>query len=155
MKRLLDHLDFDSALQLAGLPRLGSNRGYPPEQLIIQFMLSIWCGANRFEHTEVTRHDPVLKRLFGFKNMANFKAIMRLFRKFSQADNERIANSLYHWQFQQFGIDGLTLDLDSTVMTRYGVQEGTARGYNPSKPGRVSHHPLMAFVADTRMIANC
>ena len=154
MKRLLDHLDFDSALQLASLPRPGSNRGYPPEQLIVQFMLSIWCGANRFEHTEVTRHDPVLKRLFGFKRMANFKAIMRLFRKFSQADNERIANSLYHWQFQQLGIDGLTLDLDSTVMTRYGTQEGTARGYNPSKPGRVSHHPLMAFVADTRMIAN-
>ena len=155
MKRLLDHLDFDSALQLAGLPQPGSNRGYPPAQLIVQFMLSIWCGANRFEHTEVTRHDPVLKRLFGFKRMANFKAIMRLFRKFTQADNERIANILYSWQFSQLGIDGLTLDLDSTVMTRDGTQEGTARGYNPSKPGRVSHHPLMAFVADTRMIANC
>lgn len=155
MKRLLDHMDFDSALKLAELPQPGSNRGYRPEQLIIQFMLSIWCGANRFEHTEVTRHDPVLKRLFGFKHMANFKAIMRLFRKFTQADNERIANTLYSWQFGQLGIDGLTLDLDSTVMTRYGVQEGTARGYNHSKPGRVSHHPLMAFVSDTRMIANC
>ena len=155
MKRLLDYMNFDAALKLAELPQPGSNRGYRPEQLVIQFMLSIWCGANRFEHTEVTRHDPVLKRLFGFKQMANFKAIMRLFRKCSQADNERIANTLYSWQFSQLGIDGLTLGLDSTVMTRYGVQEGTARGYNPSKPGRVSHHPLMAFVADTRMIANC
>lgn len=155
MKCLLDHLDFDSALQLAALPQPGSNRGYPPEQLIVQFMLSIWCGANRFEHGEVTRHDPVLKRLFGFKRMANFKATMRLFRKFSQADNERVANTLYNWQFHQLAIGGLTLDLDSTVMTRYGTQEGAVRGYNPSKPGRVSHHPLMAFVADTRMVANC
>ncbi|MFO0216797.1 MAG: transposase, partial [Burkholderiales bacterium] len=49
-----------------------------------------------------------------------------------------------------------TLDLDSTVMTRYGAQEGAARGYyNPAKRGRASHHPLMAFMADTRMIANC
>jgi hypothetical protein len=39
-------------------------------------------------------------------------------------------------------------------MTRYGQQEGAARGYNPRKPGRNSHHPLMAFVADIRMIAN-
>jgi hypothetical protein len=39
-------------------------------------------------------------------------------------------------------------------MTRYGVQEGVARGYNPIQPGRNSHHPLMAFVADTRMVAN-
>jgi len=57
--------------------------------------------------------------------------------------------------FGQIAINGLTLDLDSTVMTRYGTQEGSARGYNPSKRGRASHHPLMAFVADTRMIANC
>ncbi len=46
-------------------------------------------------------------------------------------------------------VDGLTLDLDSTVMTRYGNQEGVVRGYNPTKPGRPSHYPLMAFVADT------
>jgi hypothetical protein len=155
MKRLLDHLDFDTALRLAALPQPRSNRGYPPEQLILQFMLSIWCGANRFEHTEVTRHDPVLKRIFGFDKMANFKAIIRLFRKFSQVDNERIANSLYSWQFSQLGLDGVTLDLDSTVMTRHGMQQGAAKGYNPRKPGRLSHHPLMAFVADTRMIANC
>ena len=44
---------------------------------------------------------------------------------------------------------GVTLDLDSTVITRYGQQEGAARGYNPAEHGRVSHHPLMAFVADS------
>ena len=62
MKRMLDHLEFDAALSSAGLPQPKSNRGYRPEQLLTQFMLSIWCGANRFEHGEVTRHDPVLKR---------------------------------------------------------------------------------------------
>lgn len=118
-------------------------------------MLSVWCGANRFEQGEVTRHDPVLKRLFGFKRMANFKAVMRLFNKFTQGTNESVMDSLYQWMFGQIAINGLTLDLDSTVMTRYGTQEGAARGYNPSKRGRASHHPLMAFVADTRMIANC
>jgi hypothetical protein len=56
--------------------------GYRPEQIITQFMLSVWCGANRFEHGEVTRHDPVLRRLYGIARMANFKAVMRLFRKF-------------------------------------------------------------------------
>jgi hypothetical protein len=48
----------------------------------------------------------------------------------------------------------VTLDLDSTVMTRYGEQAGAVRGYNPNKRGRCSHHPLMAFVADTQMVAN-
>ncbi|MEQ1881546.1 MAG: IS1380 family transposase [Burkholderiales bacterium] len=155
MKRMLDHLDFEAALGASGLPQPGSNRGYRPEQLIVQFMLSVWCGANRFEHGEVTRHDPVLRRLFGFERMANFKAVTRLFRKFTQADNERVLSSVYRWLFGQLALDELTLDLDSTVMTRYGQQQGAARGYNPAKPGRASHHPLMAFVSDTRMVANC
>jgi Transposase DDE domain group 1 len=152
---MLDHLGFEAALKAADLPQSGSNRGYRPAQLITQFMLSVWCGANRFEHGEVSRHDQVLKRLFGFKRMANFKAIMRLFNKFIQATNESVMNNLYRWMFSQLSINGITLDLDSTVMTRYGAQQGATRGYNPAKRGRASHHPLMAFVADTRMIANC
>jgi hypothetical protein len=40
-------------------------------------------------------------------------------------------------------------------MTRYGGQIGAAKGYNPRQRGRLSHHPLMAFVADLRLIANC
>ena len=60
-------------------------------------MLSVWCGANRFEHTEVTRHDPVFKRVFGFERMTNFKAILRLFAKFTQGVNESVMDSLYRW----------------------------------------------------------
>lgn len=154
MKRMLDHMGFDAALAEAGLPPPGSNRGYAPEQLLTQFMLSVWCGANRFEHGEVTRHDPVLKRVFGIARMANFKAVMRLFRRFTQHTNEAVMDRLYGWMFDQIAIDGITLDVDSTVMTRYGQQDGSARGYNPAKRGRASHHPLMAFVAETRMVAN-
>lgn len=80
---------------------------------------------------------------------------MRLFGKFTQSTNESVMDSLYRWIFAQIAINGITLDLDSTVMTRYGAQQGAARGYNPAKRGRKSQHPLMAFVADTRMIANC
>lgn len=50
--------------------------------------------------------------------------------------------------------DNYTLDFDSTVMVREGNQEGAAKGYNPKRPGRLSHHPLLAFVSDVRMIAN-
>ncbi|MBK6593146.1 MAG: transposase [Burkholderiales bacterium] len=45
--------------------------------------------------------------------------------------------------------------MDSTVLTRWGSQiEGGAKGYNPKNKGRQSHHPLMAFVADWRLVAN-
>ena len=101
-------------------------------------MLSVWCSANRFENAEVTWHDPVLKDLFGIKTMANFNAIMRLLKRFTQQDNGRISYQMYRWLIYQLKLDGLTLDLDSSVMTRYGNQLGAARGYNPRKRGRPS-----------------
>jgi hypothetical protein len=155
IKRMLDHLDFQSVLSRCGLPAPGSNRAYPSEQLITQFMLSIWCGANRFEHCEVTRFDAALARIFGIERMANFKAITRLFSKFDQARNQHCFAVLYRWLFEQVGASNITLDLDSSVITRYGQPQGASKGYNARKPGRLSHHPLMAFVADSRMLANC
>lgn len=42
------------------------------------------------------------------------------------------------------------LVLDSHVAVRYGMkQAGAEKGYNPKKPGRASHHPLVAFLAET------
>jgi len=46
MKRLLDRIGFSSALEACELPQQRSNRGYSPIQLVVQFMLSVWCGAN-------------------------------------------------------------------------------------------------------------
>jgi hypothetical protein len=55
LKKMLDKMDFDSCLSGLDLPESSSNRGYRSNQLIKQFMTSVWCGANKFEHTEVTR----------------------------------------------------------------------------------------------------
>lgn len=155
MSRMLQRIGFLAALGRLQLPRQGSNRGYAPEQLIEQFLVSVWCGANRFEHLEVTRYDEAIRKIFGYKRMAGHKAFQRYFRKFRQADNQRVFQGLYRWFFEQLHFDNFTLDLDSTVISRYGQQEGARRGYNPHKPGRNSHHPLLAFVADCRMVANC
>jgi hypothetical protein len=154
MKKLIDKTGVIQKLSSLPLPVQRSNRGYSPLQLIINFWVSIWCGANRFEHLEVTRHDEVIRKLFGWKRMAGHKAFERYFRKFTQAKNHAVFNGLYRWFFDQLKFDTFTLDLDSTVMTRFGEQEGAAVGYNPSKRGRKSHHPLLAFVSECRMIAN-
>lgn len=86
--------------------------------------------------------------------MANFKAIQRLFRRFDQGNEPTRIRAVVARFFSQLHIDRVTLDLDSTVMTRYAEQAGAVRGYNPNKRGRCSHHPMMAFVADTQMVAN-
>ena len=43
----------------------------------------------------------------------------------------------------------ITLDLDSTVKTIYGRQQGAKKGFNPRYPGKRSYHPLIVFIAET------
>jgi len=151
---MLDKMSFAEQLKSAPLPAQGSNRGYDPVQLIIQFIVSIWCGASRYEHLEVTRFDGVIQQIFSWKSMAGHRAFVRYFQKFTMEDNAAVFPYLYKWFFNNLTFDNFTLDLDSSVITRYGAQQGAATGYNPRKPGRKSHHPLMAFIADVEMVAN-
>lgn len=154
MKKLLDRTGILSKLISYDLPGQGSNRGYNPIQLITCFMVSVWCGANRFEHLEVSRFDEVLRKIFGFKQMAGHKSYQRYFNKFTVAINQKIFAKVSQWFFSQVKLDNYTLDVDSTVITRYGTQQGAKKGYNPTKRGRNSHHPLLAFVDECKMVAN-
>ena len=155
LKRMVDGMGFGQALQSWQLPQPGSNRGYRPEQLIEQMIVSIWCGAARFAHADITRLDSTLVRLFDWGHAAGHKAIVRLFQRFDQAAATRVQTSSYRWLFDKLHLNPITLDVDSTVLTRWGGQiEGSAKGYNPKNKGRASHHPLMAFVADWRLVAN-
>ncbi len=155
MKRMLDSMNFRTAASQWDLPGPGSNRGYPPVQLVEQLLVSIWCGACRFTHLDITRLDGTLTRLFGWTRVAGHKAIVRLFGRFDMLRHERVQAQIYRWFFNSVStLCNVTLDMDSTVVTRHGEQQGATRGYNPSKRGRLSHHPLLAFVAEARLVAN-
>jgi len=155
MRQMLEKMGFRKAVEVQGdLPVSGSNRGYSAATVIEAFMVSIWCGANRFLHTEVTRHDQALSKIFNWKRTPGQDTYKRFFSKFTQAKNQRVSDHFYSWIFDQVKFDNFTLDCDSSVMTRYGTQQGSKKGYNPSKRGRPSHHPLIAFIADVKLVAN-
>jgi hypothetical protein len=155
LKQMLQKIGFRELIeQNEDLPQSGSNRGYKSATIIESFITSIWCGANRFLHTEVTRHDTALGKIFDWKNTPGQDTYKRFFSKFSQAKNHRVSHYFYSWIFDNFKFDNFTLDIDSSVMTRYGVQQGAKKGYNPAKRGRPSHHPLIAFIADVKLVAN-
>ena len=155
LKQMLQKTGFRALIEKSpDLPQPGSNRGHKTATIIEGFITSIWCGANRFLHTEVTRHDVALGKMFDWKNTPGQDAYKRFFGKFTQVKNNAVGQYFYSWIFDNFKFDNFTLDIDSSVMTRYGVQEGSKKGYNPSKKGRPSHHPLIAFIADVKLVAN-
>jgi hypothetical protein len=154
LKKMLDQSGFVKYLDELPLPAQGSHRGYPPVQLLLMFMSGLWCGIERYAHLDITRLDTSLQRLYGWKKMPEHKAFERYFQKFDLQTSYEVFGGLYKWFFRNLKFDNFTLDIDSSVLTRYGEQEGAAKGYNKHKPGRKSQHPLMAFVADVEMVAN-
>ncbi len=155
LKQMLQKIEFRELIKNnPDLPVSGSNRGYKTSTIIESFITSIWCGANRFLHTEVTRHDTTLGKIFGWQKTPGQDTYKRFFSKFNIGTNQRVFTSLFSWFFENLSFDTFTLDIDSSVMTRYGEQEGAKKGYNPQKRGRASHHPLIAFIADVKLVAN-
>ena len=45
LKKMIDQSGFSTFLERQPLPEQGSNRGYPPVQLFIQFMSAVWYGV--------------------------------------------------------------------------------------------------------------
>lgn len=154
LKQMLVKSGFVSKLEQLPLPIQRSNRGYSPIQLFIQFMASVWCGANRFSHLDITRMDKSIQQIFGWVKMPEHKAFQRYFEKFDMGISYSVFGGLYRWFFDNLRFDNFTLDIDSSVITRYGEQEGAKKGYNKHKPGRKSQHPLLAFVSEIEMVAN-
>lgn len=152
VKEMLIRMDFRQALNACGLPQPKSNRGYDPLVMMESFMVSVWVGGVRFSHTAIVRFDEALRQIFGWNRVASVSTFTRFFRRFGQSGVTETFGYLHRWFWNQIPAKTLTLDLDSSVITRYGEQEGAEVGYNPSKRGRPSHHPLFAFVADLRMV---
>ena len=64
LKQMLQKMGFRSFIESnSDLPKPESNRGYKTSIIIESFITSIWCGANRCMHTEVTRHDMALGKI--------------------------------------------------------------------------------------------
>ncbi len=155
MKILLEKTGISKKIEDIGLPDKKSNNSISGISIIESFWVSIWIGCFRFSHTAVVRLDEVLRQIFGWQRVASGTTLGRFFKSFSESRSHQFFIDIYSWFFEQLQFANYTLDVDSSVITRYGEQQGSKKGYNPAKRGRNSHHPLFAFVNDIRMVANC
>jgi hypothetical protein len=122
--------------------------------MAMQMMATILIGGSRFAHAARIAADPVMMTMLRAKRLGDPMTLTRYFGGFVQSQSEHLQKTLQLLVIQQL-ISHRTddvLDLDSTVFTRCGEQEGAERGYNPSRRGRRSHHPLLAMLAESKCI---
>jgi len=155
LKNFLEKIRFRDVASRWHLPQPKSNRGYNPVQILEQMIVSVWAGAENYSQTDISRSDPVIQRIFDWKNVAEHKAVQRFLQKFNLGTSSNYMREVYGWLFSQIPVKSVNLELDSTVVTRTGTQiQGAKVGYNPRYKGRNSHHPLIAFISSMRLIAN-
>ncbi len=137
-----------SALREALPFRLTSPNATDPAEIVLAFMAGVLAGSRRLAHIERLRWDEGLKTIFGIKRFVSDTTLSRFFRRFGAAQVQHVFEHLMRWQHSLIPLSGEVLDLDSSVMERYGHQEGAVLGYNSKKHRRPTHHPLIATLGE-------
>jgi len=150
----LDKIGFAKALRQHMPIRWKSPNHLDPAATFTAFLMAVLVGARRFAHASLLRGDRTLHVLLGMERFPTDDTIRNLFRAFGMGQVQRLYEPLAEWQMQRLPKrdEGYTLDLDSTVLERYGRQEGSLKGHNPRKHGRPSHHPLLAVLSEAHFL---
>lgn len=137
-------------------PRPTSNNHLLPIEKALAFVHGLLCDARKLTQVAYLRRDPLVPELLGIKRIASQSVLSRFFQGFTCAGaNLRCFRPLWRWCLDRLPSrpDGYTLDLDSTrLLHEDGHQEGVAVGY--TKQGlKPCLHPLLAVLAEVRLVA--
>ncbi len=152
--RFMDAIGVREILGLALPDGRTSNNKVPVVDLVVQFLISVLQGGRRFEHVERVRHDEVIRAIFGIDRFGSASTLTRYLSNFLPGQTQHLSETLSAGMFEIMSrkVTHDVLDLDSTVFTRYGKQEGSTKGYNPKRRGARSHQPLLAMASQTKLI---
>ena len=156
LARFFDQLKLRPLLASSLPDQRTSPNARPVVEIVFALFAAVAAGATRFAHVGRLRWDVTLPAILQLDRIPSAATLTRYFGSFTQGQVERLAQRLGQWTFEQLSktSSAYTLDLDSSVLTRYGRQQGARKGYNPKKPGRPSHRPLFAFLAEARILAH-
>ena len=123
----------------------------------IAFVAMVYAGAERFSHLIYLGNKEVLAKMFGVKRLPDAATtITRMFNRLMSVKSADILSANL-WAYLSALIPWNTiredwLTFDSSVLPRYGEQEGARKGYNPTRHGRPSHSPLLAFLNRSKYV---
>jgi len=141
---LARQIGLEQALRTALPFQLTSPNATDTVEIVLAFMASVLTGSRRLAHIERLRWDEGVRQMLGLKRFVSATTLGRFFRRFSAGAVTQVFESLMRWELGLITLKEDILDLDSSIMERYGKQEGAFLGYNPKKHRRPSHHPLIA-----------
>ena len=129
---------------------------YSLSQMTLAVMYPIILGLDRLENASLLRSDSTFHYLTGLPSYPDPQSLRRFllhappeFRQRLHRFNDRF---LQHFIHRPEHRSRLILDLDSTVVTVFGLQEGAEVGYNPRYRGKRSYDPLLCLEANSSFL---
>ena len=124
-------------------------------QVLIAITLASVSGINRIYRIAVFSGDGLVKALLKLGKAINENTISATLKNLGQSGARKLQEFLLsknaRW-VRESGLASITLDADSTVKSVCGNQEGAAKGFNTTKKGAKSYHPLLVFVSEMKLL---
>jgi hypothetical protein len=124
--------------------------------MILALVYPILLGLDRIEAASFLRSNGTFQYLTGLPNFPDpqtlrrflLRAPTRLWEQLHRV-NDRLLQKFIHWPEHR---SRLIFDLDSTVVTVFGHQDGAEVGYNPRYRGKRSYNPLLCVEANSSFL---
>jgi hypothetical protein len=132
-----------------------SPNAYVPDDIGLGYMGGILCGADKLSRVAWLQSDPAVAEVLGVEAVASQPTFSRFFNEFTQGSATALSR-LHFWALSSLPSlkEGYTLDLDSwALLHEDGQQQGVQIGYT-RRGCKPCHRPLIAALAETKMIAN-
>jgi hypothetical protein len=128
-----------------------------PADLALGFIVGVLSGAKRLAQVAWLRRDPLLPELLQIGRIGSQSTLTRFFQGFrTPGGNLAALRPLWRWGLDRLRSrpGGYTLDLDSTkLLHEDGHQEGVRTAPTPQGL-RKCLHPLLAVIAEAKLVAN-
>jgi hypothetical protein len=132
------------------------NQRYTLSQITLALVYPIVLGLDRIETASFLRTNGTFQYLTGLPSYPDPQSLRRFlkqappdFREQLHRVNDWLQQRFIHWPEHR---SRLILDLDSTVVTVFGSQEGAEVGYNPRYRGKRSYDPLLCLEAHSSLL---
>ena len=132
------------------------NRDYSVSQMLLALVHPILLGLDRIETAALLHSDETFQYLTGLQSFPDPQTLRRFLlnapadlREQLHRANDRLLHGFIHLPKHR---SRLIFDLDSTVLTVFGHQEGAEVGYNPRYRGKRSYDPLLCVEANSSFL---
>lgn len=132
------------------------NSDYSVSQMLLALIYPIILGLDRIETASLLRSNGTFQYLTGLQSFPDPQTLRRFLlnapaylREQLHRANDRLLQKFVHLPEHR---SRLIFDLDSTVLTVFGHQEGAEVGYNPRYRGKRSYDPLLCLEANSSFL---